>query len=376
MPKPEKGESKEHYISRCIPIVINEGTAKNPKQANAICHSMWEQHLKKKESENDFERYEPPEAGDAPKAVKDILQSAYSSCRSRWKQDYPSDTLEKNKTRCSKIAWAAVHNAGWFKDSDGKWKKKSEHESEIKMYNFECDLKEFSLISTYDVKKTVTADVKEDDNWVTFKAVAVIGNRIMKRVYVPYDELKKHISSWNGTYHDINHMGTSYPDTTFPFKRQNIEYIIGYQTNAAANDATKEISVDVVVNKNSPKYNIWKSFVDIATKAGRIPNVSMSILARSKKVRIRDLNMSLSDYGFNDNDFIEYLYDIQPIALTTCIEGECNDAKGCGLLIQSEKDCNDNQCDCKTDGVAISDEDAKKIAYYVERIKKLKGVEK
>jgi hypothetical protein len=41
MPKPRAGESKEDYISRCIPIVQDEGTAKDSKQAAAICYSMW-----------------------------------------------------------------------------------------------------------------------------------------------------------------------------------------------------------------------------------------------------------------------------------------------------------------------------------------------
>jgi hypothetical protein len=40
MPKPHKGEKKKDFISRCIPILIDEG--KEQKQAAAICYSMWE----------------------------------------------------------------------------------------------------------------------------------------------------------------------------------------------------------------------------------------------------------------------------------------------------------------------------------------------
>ncbi len=47
MPVPNRGETKRHFISRCIPIVINEGTTKDPKQAAAICYSIWEKHRKK-----------------------------------------------------------------------------------------------------------------------------------------------------------------------------------------------------------------------------------------------------------------------------------------------------------------------------------------
>ncbi|MFW6129699.1 MAG: hypothetical protein ACOC56_00860 [Atribacterota bacterium] len=44
MPLPKKGEEKDKYIERCIPIVIDHGTAKTEKQAVAICYSMWDQY--------------------------------------------------------------------------------------------------------------------------------------------------------------------------------------------------------------------------------------------------------------------------------------------------------------------------------------------
>jgi len=44
MPKPKEGETKNDFISRCIPFVINEGTTDDPKQAAAICNSIWKKH--------------------------------------------------------------------------------------------------------------------------------------------------------------------------------------------------------------------------------------------------------------------------------------------------------------------------------------------
>lgn len=41
MPTPRKGESQKDFIKRCIPYVIKEGTTDNPKQAYAICLSLW-----------------------------------------------------------------------------------------------------------------------------------------------------------------------------------------------------------------------------------------------------------------------------------------------------------------------------------------------
>ena len=77
-------------------------------------------------------QFEPPESGDAPKGVKDILAGAYNSCRSAWVKDHPSDKENAaNKTSCSRIAWNAVEKAGWKKDAKGNWKKQSMHESGI-----------------------------------------------------------------------------------------------------------------------------------------------------------------------------------------------------------------------------------------------------
>lgn len=41
MPTPGKNEEQSKFISRCIPIVLREGTAKDNKQASAICYSIW-----------------------------------------------------------------------------------------------------------------------------------------------------------------------------------------------------------------------------------------------------------------------------------------------------------------------------------------------
>lgn len=41
MPKPKDGESQKDFVSRCIPIVMGDGTAKDNKQAVAVCYSMY-----------------------------------------------------------------------------------------------------------------------------------------------------------------------------------------------------------------------------------------------------------------------------------------------------------------------------------------------
>jgi len=59
--------------------------------------------------------FKPPEAGTLPEEGQKILAAAYSSCR--------RDNPNYSKTRCSKIAWGAVKNAGYVKEDD-KWTKK------------------------------------------------------------------------------------------------------------------------------------------------------------------------------------------------------------------------------------------------------------
>ena len=69
---------------------------------------------------DDAAKYEPPQSGDAPKEVKSILNEVYNDCRKL----HPGESKEW-KTRCSKIAWFAVKNAGWVKDKKtGEWEKK------------------------------------------------------------------------------------------------------------------------------------------------------------------------------------------------------------------------------------------------------------
>jgi len=41
MPNPSKGETQQDFVSRCIPIVLDDGTAKDSKQAAAVCYSIW-----------------------------------------------------------------------------------------------------------------------------------------------------------------------------------------------------------------------------------------------------------------------------------------------------------------------------------------------
>lgn len=43
MPVPKSGQSKADFLSECIPIVLEDGTAADNDQAVAVCNSMWEE---------------------------------------------------------------------------------------------------------------------------------------------------------------------------------------------------------------------------------------------------------------------------------------------------------------------------------------------
>lgn len=42
MPEPKEGEKREDFLERCIPVVLEDGTAKDSEQAVAICSAMFE----------------------------------------------------------------------------------------------------------------------------------------------------------------------------------------------------------------------------------------------------------------------------------------------------------------------------------------------
>lgn len=51
MPSVNPNEKKNHYMSRCIPKLIQEGRKQD--QAIAICSSMYEESKKRKQSKGD-----------------------------------------------------------------------------------------------------------------------------------------------------------------------------------------------------------------------------------------------------------------------------------------------------------------------------------
>jgi len=48
MPKPELGEGRDHFATRCIPIVLEEHPELTNRQAAGRCYGIYDQHHGKK----------------------------------------------------------------------------------------------------------------------------------------------------------------------------------------------------------------------------------------------------------------------------------------------------------------------------------------
>jgi len=244
-----------------------------------------------------------------------------------------------------------------------------QHKKTVKQNNnefleFSFEIK-FEKISEYEI---------DGHKWTDVKAVAVIGDKFMKGIFVSYEKLKESLEEWNGTLHDINHMGTSYPDPSSPIgTRPNLEYIIGYNDSAEIDPVTKAVRVTVHINHEAPKYQAWKSYIDICKAKKSIPNVSMSIDGKIGLTQIKNLSYDWKSEGFTGDEKVVYFEKIVPRALTTAISGICNDKCGCGIGMEENENNECKECDeCKCNKNESKPEDSKRKEYLVNRIKSLK----
>lgn len=177
------------------------------------------------------------------------------------------------------------------------------------------------------------------------RAVAIVGDRFYKGHFMPAAELKKAYKLWEGTLHDINHMGTTY--ITGFFAIPNILYFVGYNNNVKWDNKTKSVSMDINIKDDTKYAKDWRAYVNLVEEAGGIPNVSIAFNAKVKLVKANELpkDVNWKEQGYTKDDLIPYICDIEPQALSTVLRGACNDKNGCGIGIkhneineQEEKD--------------------------------------
>lgn len=171
------------------------------------------------------------------------------------------------------------------------------------------------------------------------RMIAVIGNRFMNGGFLSTEELKKCYKQWEGTLHDINHMGTS---TGFFLAQTDIEYFIGWHSNVKING--DEVSMDLNIDDDTTHASGWKGYIGLCEKASKIPNVSVTYYGKRDFIIASKLpaNVPWKKEGFGKDDLVPILHDIRPVCVSTVLQGRCNDRDGCGIR-QGEEENEDNE---------------------------------
>jgi len=249
-PKPRTGETKSHFISRCISYVHDEHPSWTNKKIQAVCYSYWRDRHKNEEMFTD-------EAHFAIVPIEEQISE---------ESDATAQTGTKNM-------------------------------------------------------------------------IAVIGNRFMNGGFLSAEVLKKSYKQWNGTLHDINHMGTS---TGWFMMQSDITYFVGYHSNVQYNEATKEVSMELNIEQDTKFASAWRAYVNLCDRAGKIPNVSVTYYGKRNYVTASELSKDIpwKKEGYKSDDLVPILNEITPVCVSTVLQGRCNDKDGCGLR-------NDNNIDLK-----------------------------
>jgi len=150
-------------------------------------------------------------------------------------------------------------------------------------------------------------------------------------------------SKWNGTIHDISHLATSYPAGFFAI--ENLEWVIGYHNDAKFDEKLGGVRMKAYIRHDSPKYKVWKNYVEICKASGRVPNTSMFGYAKYGTLSASELPKGVNvPEGLTDSKGnVLCLKDFQPAAVTTCLRGKCDDKDGCGIDI-ANNGCSSGSC--------------------------------
>ena len=163
------------------------------------------------------------------------------------------------------------------------------------------------------------------------RMVAIVGDRFMNGGFFSYELLKQVYNEWEGTLHDINHMGTTKNPTTDP--RPDITYFVGYHTNVSLDENNKSVSMDIKINPKTRFAEAWEGYIELCKAAGKIPNVSVTYFGQRKFVKVSDLpdGVDYESEGYSKNDYVPYLTNVTPVCVSTVLMGRCNDRQGCGI---------------------------------------------
>lgn len=252
----------------------------------------------------------------------------------------------------------------------GMWKRKhpnaddSEWIAELNQEQF------FTCDATFEFREKTkiieNAETKEStEETTTQRMVAIVGDRFMNGGFFSYELLKQVYEQWEGTFHDINHMGTTRNPMTD--QRPDITYFIGYHTNVSLDEDNKSVSMDINVVSKTRFAEAWEGFIELCKQAGKTPNVSVTYWGARTFVKAKDLPQGV-DYkaeGYSENDYVPYLTNVMPVCVSTVLMGRCNDKQGCGI---------GNTCSCGDKENTKENEELEKAKE--ELIQRIKNKEK
>jgi hypothetical protein len=242
---------------------------------------------------------------------------------------------------------------------------------EYEEFQLNCSLVEYEVPKKEKTTKKDDVEIKleektnTDSGIITKHAIAVKGDNFYHGCYLPSKELERVHKQWNGTLHDINHMGTSHlmglgivPD---------IRFFVGYQDNVTYNSETKQVEMDIHIDENTLYGKAWKSYVTLCKKAGQTPNVSVTFMAQRGSGKAKDVVTNYAEYGYKGDETVTYIKDMKPIALSTVLKGACSDKEGCGIESSNTSDMSETESD-KEQKIKDYEEEKRKL---IEELKKL-----
>jgi len=214
-----------------------------------------------------------------------------------------------------------------------------------------------------------------------YNMVIAKGNMFLKGIYISTKEMKAAHKGFNNTLHDLNHMASGYANG-FSIVPPDISYIVGWQDGLSYDDTTDEVRANVHIEKTAFRYDEWKSYIDVSSKAGRTPNVSMFVFGKIEYIEARKLpkGCGYGRAGYNADDLVPCMASIQPFMVSTVTRGACDDKNGCGIKQSydsvdkpSNEDKIENEAIDQTEVDRSIELNNKRLEYYKKRLNVLKG---
>lgn len=331
---PNKGESKDEFIIRCIegkPIDMPDN------EKRAACEAEWEKQdrdnvpdLPKTTPGGDGgsggrARIDKPFKGGSKEAFMiDCIFKKYplikAVCEEEWKkiveEPFNPDNIYPEKPP-----------GGGGDDSQGGAQNKKQG-NRILMH----------LCSS---KLDFSTNLDKPEKYNINRSTILVGDGTYNGVYFPADEIEKAHLTWNKQPLNLDHS-------------DKVEDIVGYVTEAYYDKNSKKFSVKPIIDSQLPKSNIARGYINSRLEAGSIPEVSVGVWVDRVDESLEEGKTRLTARNLIGDH----------LALVT--RGACSPQDGCGIGL-------------KNDSITVTlnekgeYEDEIKVEHYQKRIKQLKG---